>query len=590
MAQDQVEEIKRKTDIVELISEYVNLARSGRNFKALCPFHSEKTPSFVVSPELGIFKCFGCGVGGDAYTFLQEYEKIDFPQALKMLADRAGVKLKPLRGFRGYEEKEEIFRANYLASEFYHYLLTSHAVGKKALAYLRGRGITDEAVEVFRLGYAPNRPDVLAQFLEKKGYKQDFLQKAGLVIRKQGKVFDRFRDRVIFPLHDHLGNVTGFAGRVLENKGEVAKYINSPETAVYKKGRLLYGLHITKQDIKDKGCAVVVEGELDSISSWQAGVRNVVSLKGSVLTEDQTRLLSRFCQEIRLATDADLAGSEAARRGALAAAAAGLAVRVVKLDGFKDPDEAAQKKPSFWQKAVKQAQEIYDFLLDSAFNRYDARTTEGKRKVSRELAPVIGQIEDAIVKADVARKLAVRLGVPEEAVLSQVGKQEVPVPRKTQEEERPQSKKTRRELLEEYLLSLAFQRDPQIIEKENIGKLLKGSSTTKLVSLWEKKGKAKEEFDPSEFAQELPGELVDLFACLILLELGEEFEDPQLFSREVGKVKREIEILNLREELAKLGEKIKELEAKGKQKELTKLEKEFTQAGERLARLEATTI
>lgn len=583
MVQDQVEEIKQKTDIVELISEYVKLSRSGRNFKALCPFHSEKTPSFMVSPELGIFKCFGCGVGGDVYRFLQEYEKIEFPQALKILADRAGVKLKAFRGQRGYEEKEELYRANYLSCEFYHYLLTSHETGKKALSYLRGRGITREAQDFFRLGYAPDRPDALSLFLGKKGYKQDFLAKAGLALRKQGKVFDRFRDRIIFPLHDHFGNVLGFAGRVLRQKGELAKYINTPDTAVYKKSRHLYGLHLTKQDIKEAGFAVLVEGELDCISSWQVGVRNVAAIKGSALTPEQAQLVSRFSQEVRLATDSDEAGLEAARRAAEVAQKEGLLVKVVSLGRYKDPDEAC-KDASFWQRAVIQAQEVYDFLIEQSFKKYDATSTEGKARISRELIPVLAGIDDEIVKAAQVKKLAESLGVSQEAVTAQLGKQvKTPSDQATQRPGGKKEDRTRREILEEYLLSLAFSGNPKILMTE-VTDLFKSPASSRLLAHfqdWSKKGSA---FDPSEFAEGLPAELVDFFAGLVLVEVP--YSEDQDIAHEAARVKKELEMLNLREEMSQLGEKIRRLEQEKKTKKLASLEKKLARTGERLAKLE----
>lgn len=588
MAQDQVEEVKKKTDIVELIGEYVKLSRSGRNFKALCPFHSEKTPSFMVSPELGIFKCFGCGRGGDVITFLQEYEKVDFPQALKLLADRAGIKLRPLAGWTGFAEKEEIYKINYIVSEFYHYLLTSHDIGKGPLSYLRKRGISDESIEVFKLGFAPDKADATFKFLtEKRGYKPELCEKAGLAVRREGKIFDRFRGRIIFPLHDHLGKVAGFSGRVLGDKEGLAKYINTPDTVVYRKGRLLYGLHITKPDIKDNSFAVVVEGELDVISSWQTGLRSVVAIKGSALTEDQAILLSRYTQEFRIATDSDYAGSQAARRGIEVAQNAGVSVKIITLGKYKDPDEAAQQDASFWKEAVNKAAEFYDFLIDEAFQRFDAQTSEGKARISRYLSPIIASIEDEIVKAHCIKKVAEGLGVPSEAVFSQVGKQRI---EKGSEREKKEEKttRTRRELLEEYLLSLALQVSPQRLKDPEIAGLLRSPACLRLVSEFSKFYSKKKAFDPSEFADGLPGELVELFARLILKEVDDpELELPEVFERRFAEAKREIEKFNLKEDIAGLTVQIKGFEESGKTGEIKKLEKKISEAGLRLASLEA---
>ncbi|MBI2007350.1 MAG: DNA primase [Candidatus Blackburnbacteria bacterium] len=409
---------------MQLISEHVELKRAGRNFKGICPFHSEKTPSFMVSPELQIFKCFGCGAGGDAYRFLMEFEKLEFPEALKILADRVGVKLEPLRGFPEYQEKEEIYKVNHLLCELYHYVLVSHGLGKTAREYLEKRGIGQEAVKAFQVGFAPDSSDFAFRFLTtKKGYSPTLLERAGIAIRREGRFFDRFRARLTFPLRDHLGNTLGFSARILEARGDLAKYINTPDTQVYKKGRVLYGLDITKSYVKEQGFAVLVEGEFDVISSWQVGVKNIVAIKGSALTQDQARLLSRFCQTLHFALDSDLAGDEAARRGVEIAQKEGLEVKVVKLGKFKDPDEAAQKDPSAWQKAVEAAVGVYDFWLESVFRRFDAMSAEGKGRISKSLAPVLAKIEDEIVRAHYIKQTAQRLGVPEEAVFSQVAKQ-----------------------------------------------------------------------------------------------------------------------------------------------------------------------
>lgn len=581
---DQIEEIKRKTDIVEILSEKIELKRSGRNFKAVCPFHSEKTPSFMVSPELQIFKCFGCGAGGDVYRFLMEYEKIDFLQALKILADRVGIKLKPLRGFPESQDKEEIYKINNLLSELYYYILTSHDLGKKALSYLERRGITKEAIKVFKLGFAPESPDFAFRFLTvKKGYKPPFLEKAGIAISKDGKYFDRFRDRIIFSLRDHFGNTLGFAGRILESRGELAKYINTPDTVVYKKGRVLYGLEVAKQDIKRSGFVVIVEGEIDAISSWQAGIKNVVAVKGSSLTEDQARLLARFCPMIFLALDADSAGIEAAKKGADIAQKVGLEAKVVVLSGFKDPDEAAQKDPALWGKAVLGAVGVYDFLIDRIFGKFDPQTGEGKGKISREVTPVLANIEDEIVRAHYIKQVAGRLGVSEEAVFSEVSK-------KTpgRETERVLSNgsggaKSRRALLEEYLLTLIFQTDPALLKEVEL--FIKTPIAKRVVEEFNSWIEKEGTFDPSRFVAGLPPELVDFFGSLVLADI-ERLVSQGAVDKEFAKTKKFLENLDVREEMGNLSRKIKELEDSGKSEGMVELEEEITKIGGKLTSLE----
>ncbi|MDO8503859.1 MAG: DNA primase [bacterium] len=584
MAQDQVEEIKGKTDIVELVADHVELKRAGSNFRGLCPFHSEKTPSFMVSPELQIFKCFGCGLGGDVYRFLMEYEKVDFPESLKILADRCGVKLIPLKGYANFQEKEEIYRVNHTLSEFYHYLLVSHKVGEVARAYLKGRGVDDEAIEVFNLGFAPDLGNSAFRFLTtKKNYKPDIVEKAGVAVQRDNQYFDRFRARIIFPLRDHYGNVLGFAGRVIKVTGEIAKYINSPDTLVYKKGNTLYGLDVTKHDIKKEGFAVVVEGELDAISSFRAGVRNVVAIKGSALTQEQASLLSRFCPQVRLALDSDLAGDKASRRGIEIVEKEGLEQRVVRLGNFKDPDDMARSSPEAWQEAVKLASGIYDFLIDSTFAQFDGTTTEGKARISREIAPILANIDDEIVKSACIKKVAGRLEVSEDAVAAQIAKQ--PLNKDNGREVTPGPKsKGKREILEEYLLTVAFQTNPKVLQEARIIALVKTPAASRLVGEFNRWSKEHGEFKFGSFAKEVSPELMDFFATLVLSDVEKLNLDKG--DQEIKSTAHALEILDMRERMGRLAEEIKSAEDKGQPRALNALEVELAKVSNSLTQLE----
>lgn len=589
MAGDQIEEIRRKTDIVELISQYVPLKKAGRNFKALCPFHSEKTPSFMVSSELQIFKCFGCQTGGDVYKFLMEYEKLDFPQALKILAEAAGVALQPLAGFAQFAQKEEIYAANFQAAQFYHFLLVGHPIGQAARNYLASRGVKKETSSFFKLGFAPDRSDALFRFLtDKRGLPRQLLEKSGLVIRRDTRYFDRFRARVIFPLADHRGDILGFAGRVIREEGDLAKYINTPDTPVYKKSQTLYGLDKTKTEIKKAGTAVVVEGEFDLISSWQAGVGNVVAIKGSALTEEQAELLSRFCQIVYLALDSDYAGDAAARRALATMQAAGLDIRVVDLGKFKDPDQAAQKDPGSWKKAVRGARGIYDFLLDSTFARFDPETAEGKASIGRTLAPILAGVDSEIVKDHFIKQTAARLRVSHEAVALEVGKQDkkVVVP---QEFKLPTGKqdKPRRAVLEERLLSILFQTEPlQILDKDLVG-FIKTAPAARLVEQLARYTAARQGFDMSSFASSLPGELVDFFASLVMADIQQSGSDA---AGELAVLKKELQILDVRQQIEDITQQIKVLEASQDSDKLTELEVELGQVASRLTELEQVEV
>lgn len=461
-----IDEIKSRLNIVDVVGERVKLTKAGRNFKGLCPFHSEKTPSFMVSADRQIFKCFGCGRGGSVIDFVMEYEHLDFLEALEDLADKAGVKLTRRAADTPQAKlKEKLYEVNHLASEYYHYLLTKHALGEKARLYLKNRGISDKSIKTFTLGYSPNSWDGLYKFLTKKGYEGELLEKAGLVLpsakRPSGAAgfYDRFRGRVMFTLKDHRGNVVAFAGRVLDPLVKEAKYINTSETPVYVKGNVLYGLDVTKAAIQKEGEAVVMEGELDVVSSFQAGIANVVAIKGSALTEAHVSLLKRFCERLVFALDADVAGDAAARRGIEVAEKAGLDMRVVTLPGGKDPDEAARENPGLLKKAIKDAQPIYDYFLASALKRFDVSTAFGKKKIGEELIPTVAKIENPIVQGHYVRTLAATLGVSEETVSESVARQKRGAPPKgtAQEERELAARRTRQEKIELHILALMLQ-------------------------------------------------------------------------------------------------------------------------------------
>ncbi len=461
---DQVEEIKSKVDIVELIQEYVPLKRAGRNFKGLCPFHGEKTPSFMVNPELQIFKCFGCSVGGDAYTFLQKIEGMEFGEALQQLADRTGIKLVSYKPTQGEQIKEKLVGINSLTGQVYHWMLTQKA-GKEALEYLRQRGLSDEEIKKFNIGFAPNNWDFILKFLVgKKKYSLDDVTRAGLAVKN----YDRFRNRIMFPLANARGQTVGFAGRLLDPEAKEAKYVNTPETEIYHKSELLYGLDITRSEIKNTGWAVVVEGEIDAIASWQAGVKNVVAIKGSALTEKQVELLRRLCDTIVLALDTDVAGDAASRRGIEIADKSGLMVKVLSAKGqglsYKDPGEYAIADPKGWKKAVEKAIPVYDFYLQSAVERYGLDVT-GKKRIGQELLPIWANISDEIVRAHYIKLLAKTLGVEEEDVRAQLAK--VPSA-KGQGLSEPSTQhpapSTRRDILEEYVVELALKGGKELPE------------------------------------------------------------------------------------------------------------------------------
>lgn len=588
---DELEEIKRKIDIVEFIGEHLPLKKVGRNFKALCPFHSEKTPSFIVSPERQIWHCFGsCGEGGDIFGFLMKMEGIEFGEALRILAKRAGVKLTRYQSSQSERQKQKLYEINHLAAEYYHFVLVNHPAGKKALAYIQGRGISKKSLERFKIGLAPSMWEGLQKFLVgKKGYPIQSLERAGLVIKGRRGFYDRFRARVMFPLKDHRGNICGFAGRVIVPEVKEAKYINTPETLVYHKSNLLYGLGETNQEIKDKDEVVLVEGELDTISSYQAGIKNVVAIKGSALTSNQVQLLGRFTKNITFALDADIAGNQAARRGIEVADAAGMSIKVVAIKGGKDPDEVAQKKPELWQKLVAKAIPVYDYLLDSTFARFDSSAAEGKRRIGQEMIPVLAKITDKIVQSHYLQLLSERLGVDQMAVLTEVEKiaskeeREVLTDIKAAVEERG-----RREILEEHLLALCFQAENwSLLRKRKIISLVKTPRFAGILATLGQYLKRFKSLKSERLAKMLAAELVATFNRLYLLDLNDLVKDETKFERELVKAVQRLEKLNLKEKLKAIAAKIKALEKKDKLtkkelKALDKLDQEFSQLSQNL--------
>lgn len=601
-----VEQIKQKIDVVSFISEYVVLKKTGANFKGLCPFHTEKTPSFIVSPERQIWHCFGsCQDGGDIFKFLMKTENIEFPEALRILAKRAGVKLASYQPSKTTELKEKIYEINHLASEFYSYILTSHPLGQKARDYLEKRKISSDSVKLFGLGYAPNSWDSLIKFLGKKGYTSSDLDVAGLVSKSGiGNFFDRFRGRVVFTLKDHRGNVVGFAGRLLgpdllasRQAQQEAKYINTAETAVYVKGNVLYGLDVTRDEIKKACFAVVTEGEIDAIQSYQAGIRNVVAIKGSALTDGQVNILKRYTENIYLSLDADFAGDAAAHRGITTADAAGLNIRVVSFTGGKDPDELIKNSgPAGWREAVENAVSFYDYVINSALGKHDPKNPEGAKRVVSEVAKFIEPIENLVVKNHYLKKLATKLDISEDQLEIQLAKEyrkgQIGAPTVKGDEENKKTNKNRVELLEEYLLSLLLQaRSPADYLLLISSRLSAKDFTTKalgeiyqlMVSFVDNpKSEVSvpiEKFTIKSFVGIVPPELLDTVDRLYLSETRVDPDDDQAVLSEIQKTAWGIKELSLRGKLKEISEKIKQ------GPESSSLEKNFNDMTQALQKL-----
>ncbi|MGC9599567.1 MAG: DNA primase [Minisyncoccia bacterium] len=420
MPSPTTELIKSKLDIVDFLRGYLTLTPAGKNFKALCPFHKEKTPSFMVSPERQSWHCFGCGVGGDIFGFVMRYENMEFGEALRLLAEKAGVELRRENPAE-YRYAGLLYDLNDAAKNYFRKALAAAPVAKK---YLAERGLTPETVEEFELGWAPNEPEALSMFLLNSGSAPQDLIQAGLSIKtERGLMLDRFRGRIMFPIHNHQGKVVGFTGRILPqiektlaaNKGqEVAKYVNSPETPIFQKSRLLYGFWKSKDAIREAKSAFLVEGQMDFLMSWQSGVKNVIASSGTALTADHLRSLRRLADELIVSFDNDTAGSDAAERAIDLAEANDFAVKVAIVKDFKDAADAAQADPLNVQRAVSGAVAAPIFY----FEKYLPKDPEKlkTREGLRELRVVLGKLKNIaspVERGFWLKDLSARTGIAE---------------------------------------------------------------------------------------------------------------------------------------------------------------------------------
>lgn len=416
-----IDEIQERTDIVEVVSRYVTLKKFGRNFKGLCPFHHEKTPSFVVSPDKQIYHCFGCGSGGNAFSFLMKHENIDFPEAVETLGKKVGIAV-PRAGGRNDESSLalRLYEINEAACQFFQ---ASLAQSNAAQEYLRSRGIGSETVKQFKIGYAPDAWDSLAGSFAKKGVGEVLLEKAGLVIKheERGTYYDRFRKRIVFPIVDLKGRTLGFGARVLD--ASLPKYINSPETVIYSKGKNLYGLAVAKDAIKKERHVLIVEGYLDLIIPYQAGVQNVVATLGTALTIDQVRALKRFTKTAVMVYDPDEAGEAASMRNLDIFISEDVNVYIAELPPGHDPDGYVHAfGADEFRRLIKKSKNIFDYKFDKLAARFDITSANGKTAVAGEILPTIARINNAIMRSELVKKLAERLSVDEDSIRSELGK------------------------------------------------------------------------------------------------------------------------------------------------------------------------
>jgi DNA primase len=434
---ETIEQIAAANDIAEVIGSYFPLKRAGANFKALCPFHQEKTPSFMVSPSRQTFHCFGCGAGGSVFRFVMDYEHTDFPSAVRKLAARAGITVVEKRGApdedRQYEARRTLLKLHADAAVWFHENLLKRDVGGPARKYLKQRGITADIARNWQLGYAPDEWDAFGSWARAHGYHARDLITGGLAKTRDdaegapvesSSAYDRFRGRIMFPICNDVGEVIAFSGRLLKDAEGAAKYLNSPETPLFRKGHVLFGLHKAKRALIEANCAVVCEGQLDLISLFEAGITNVVAPQGTAFTENQARVLKRFVNEVVLCFDADSAGQKAAERSLDALLQNDLIVRVAQMPAGEDPDSLVRTEgKEAFEKRVAGARDFFDYWIERETAGVDLTSLGAKMQLARSLAETVSRVHDPLMRGEVVNKVSARLGVTTQDFQSLLPKQ-----------------------------------------------------------------------------------------------------------------------------------------------------------------------
>ncbi|HBB02248.1 TPA: DNA primase [Candidatus Peregrinibacteria bacterium] len=424
---DLVADIKARLSIEDVVANYIPLKRAGRSFKACCPFHNEKTPSFVVSPEKQIAYCFGCHQGGDMFKFVEQVENTDFMGAMRILADRAGLKLEDYKIETdkpriSKSEKETLIQMHEAAAEYFVDNLWNTEDGKKVMQYLKNRGMTDVIIRHFKVGFAPDNDSGLIDHLVKKGFQKSAMIKSGLVTSKDvssDKIFDKFRMRLMFPIADATGNVIAFGGRALKDAQE-PKYLNSPETEIYHKGSVLYGLYYAKKAIKDADEVVVVEGYMDTLMSFQSGIENVVASSGTALTQEHARMIKRITSNAVFAFDNDNAGQEASKRAFIIAQEQEMSIKFLKVPHGKDPADSAKENPDELKAAIKNAKPFLEVFFDNLAGRFDLNDQAQLMEFLRECMSVLSAVKNNIIQDLAVRSLSARINVKEEKIYDEI--------------------------------------------------------------------------------------------------------------------------------------------------------------------------
>ena len=590
--EDAVTQIKQKLDIVDVIGSYISLKKSGRNYKALCPFHNEKTPSFMVSQELQIYKCFGCGVGGDIFNFVEAIEGVDFPRALEILAEKAGVKLVKSKDYDEQSQiKKKIYEINEITTKFYQYILLKHKVGANALNYLKKeRKLNEDSIKTFRLGYAPDSWDALCGFLRKKGFKEEDLILSGVAVKRSSgnDIIDKFRGRVVFPLINTDSRVLGFTGRTLFDREP--KYLNTSETPVFHKSFFIFGLDKNRLNIKKMG-AVFVEGQMDVISAYQCGIKNVVCVSGTSLTENQLDILSRYTQDVAFCFDSDFAGIEASYRAIEMAEKKNFNVKAVLIpEPFKDLDDLIKSDANRAKEVIGNPIPIYDFFLTTVLKKYDKRTAIGKKKIMEDLVPIFSKISNRILFDHYVKQISSELEISENTIYSLF--KEVPSEReKSYEEFRELEEKSLPQIYgpEGHFISLIL-KSPIDSAKSAVEKLkkedfLNGKVAEIFNHLKMYLKDRKTDINIKTFLNKLDEDLKEITSELYLwdfMEEGDGEEGKKVLERELKEVIERIKKDSVRRQLQIISSDIKMAETRKDNKEVERLTKKFEKLSKNL--------
>lgn len=599
--QNQVEEIKKKLNIVNIISRYLAVKKRGRHHLACCPFHEEKTPSFTISEELQIFKCFGCGKSGDVFTFLEEYEHIDFREALEQLAKEAGVVLiKSENASLEENHRKRLIDLNNQIAEFYHYILTKHQLGNTALQYVLKRGITLSTLKKFKIGFAPKNSQLIVNFLLKKGYKkQELIAVGNFAENKYGGagLYDRFQDRLIFPLADYRDRILGFSGRVLPSStnSNSAKYINSPETEIYHKSEMLFGFNLAKESVKKNNSVIITEGEFDMISPFQKGIENIVAIKGTAFTQEQLELLKRYTDNLILALDSDFAGNTAAKKSIELAESLGFDIKVLSLgEKYKDPDEAVTADFEFFKKQLQNTLPVWDFIVRSAVKKYGTDTDKNIKNIIADVLPFLVKITNSAIKSEYFRKLSFQIGSTEDSIYQESLKYTAGA-ESSANTRNPEIKKesvsdifSPNDSQEEYLLVLIFGAKKPVLLSQKLKKHFEIFQKPVFKLIIDKLVGSKK-FIPQKFQEKLPAEICPIFQTIYLKASSLEIE-PRHRSLEIQKTIAKIKTFLIKEKMKNLSLKIAQLEdEENETDEFKKIESEYNYLLKELSAIQIKT-